>query len=69
MGATQQINDTSSTSRQISLTDFEFSYPIGKGGFGNVWKATHKRSKQPLALKIMLKARVISKRSASSVEN
>ena len=43
--------------------------PIGKGGFGKVWKVELKKTKQLLAMKEMSKARVISKRSVKSVMN
>jgi serine/threonine protein kinase len=48
---------------------FSFLYPIGKGGFGKVWKVQQKKSKQDYAMKEMLKARIISKRSVNSVMN
>lgn len=44
-------------------------YPIGKGGFGKVWKVIMKKSKEQFAMKEMLKARIISKRSVHSVMN
>jgi protein kinase A len=43
--------------------------PVGKGGFGKVWKVEHKRSKQIYAMKLMSKAKVISKKSVASVMN
>ena len=44
-------------------------YPIGKGGFGKVWKVQHKKSKQVYALKEMYKAKIITKKSINSVMN
>lgn len=61
--------DTSSISRSIVKASFNFHYPIGKGGFGKVWKVDLKRSKAYYALKEMQKMRVISKRSVHSVMN
>jgi len=51
----------------VSRNHFVFEYPIGKGGFGKVWRVQHKRTKQTLAMKEMSKARVVSKRSVHSV--
>ena len=42
---------------------------IGKGGFGKVWKVEHKRNKQIYAMKMMSKAKVINKKSVTSVLN
>lgn len=42
---------------------------IGKGGFGRVWKVTEKKSKEVYALKVIDKARVITKKSVQSVIN
>ena len=43
--------------------------PIGKGGFGKVWKVEHKRNRQIYAMKMMSKAKVINKKSVASVLN
>ncbi|CAG9327561.1 unnamed protein product [Blepharisma stoltei] len=53
----------------LNRQNFQFHYPIGKGGFGKVWKVTQKKSKTTYALKEMLKSRIIAKRSAHSVMN
>ena len=42
---------------------------IGKGGFGKVWKVERKKNKVNYALKVMSKAKVISKKSVNSVMN
>ena len=42
---------------------------IGKGGFGKVWKVEQRRNKQIYAMKLMSKAKVITKKSVSSVMN
>lgn len=42
---------------------------LGKGGFGKVWCAEHKKSRNEFAIKEMLKVRVISKKSVQSVTN
>jgi len=48
---------------------FNFLRIIGKGGFGRVWKVTDKKSKEVFALKVIDKARVITKKSVQSVMN
>jgi serine/threonine protein kinase len=52
-----------------SRSQFTFLSPIGKGGFGRVWKVQAKRSKQLFAMKEMHKGRVVLKRSVSAVMN
>ena len=44
-------------------------FPIGKGGFGKVWKVKEKKSTKILALKEMQKVKIVSKRSVHSVMN
>jgi len=55
--------------KKISKADYTFEYVIGRGGFGKVWKVEHKKTNVQYALKEMLKARVIAKRSVHSVMN
>jgi len=59
-------NDPSTT---LTKQQFTYLYPIGKGGFGKVWKVTHRKLRQQLAMKEMSKARIVSKRSVNSVMN
>ena len=47
--------------------DFDFECVIGKGGFGKVWKVFYKKNKKYYALKEMSKARIVEKKSQSSV--
>jgi serine/threonine protein kinase len=42
---------------------------IGKGGFGKVFKVTEKKTKNVYALKVISKARVLTKKSVPSVMN
>jgi serine/threonine protein kinase len=42
---------------------------VGKGGFGKVWKVEQKGTKRIYAMKLMSKAKVINKKSVSSVLN
>ena len=44
-------------------------YPIGKGGFGKVWKVESKKSRGVYAMKEMSKIKIINKKSVSSVMN
>lgn len=44
-------------------------YPIGKGGFGKVWKVKCKKTNQIYAMKEMQKAKIINKKSINSVMN
>jgi serine/threonine kinase 32/serum/glucocorticoid-regulated kinase 2 len=43
--------------------------PVGKGGFGKVWKVMEKRTKRTYAMKMMSKIKIINKKSVSSVMN
>lgn len=54
---------------EVSKNDFTFLYVIGRGGFGKVWKVEQKKTHTLYAMKEMLKARVIAKRSVHSVMN
>lgn len=48
---------------------YVFDYVVGKGGFGRVWKVNDKRTRRVYALKVIDKARVITKKSIHSVLN
>lgn len=66
-----QIN-LDSPSDRISLINknhFEPLYPIGRGGFGKVWKVCHKKTKRAFAMKEMSKAKIIDKRSERSIKS
>jgi serine/threonine protein kinase len=54
---------------EISKNDFTLLYVIGRGGFGKVWRVEQKKNHQLFAMKEMLKARIIAKRSVHSVMN
>lgn len=53
----------------ISKSSFQYSFCIGKGGFGKVWKVDRKKFKHEYAMKEMSKARILTKRSVKSVMN
>lgn len=52
----------------LNRNNFDFLYPIGRGGFGKVWRVSHKKYKTIFALKEMSKAKVIDKRSERSIK-
>lgn len=43
-------------------------YIVGRGGFGKVWKVYLKKNKKVYAMKEMLKAKVIDKKSERSIK-
>ena len=53
----------------ISVNDFEIKNPIGRGGFGRVWKVYHKKTSEVYAMKEMRKDLIVSKRSVASIMN
>ena len=52
-----------------SKNSFEVMYPIGKGGFGKVWKVKCKKTNHIYAMKEMQKAKIVNKKSINSVMN
>ena len=48
---------------------YEFKKIVGKGGFGRVWKVIEKKTRKIFALKVMDKAKIITKKSVHSVMN
>jgi serine/threonine protein kinase len=51
----------------ITMQHFEFMYCIGRGGFGKVWKVRFKKNQTIFAMKVMEKAKIMSRRSLNSV--
>ncbi|CAD8060184.1 unnamed protein product [Paramecium sonneborni] len=49
--------------------NYNFQYIIGRGGFGKVWRAEHKKTKHQYAIKEMQKCKIINKKSIGSVMN
>jgi serine/threonine protein kinase len=60
--------DQANQRTSLSKNSFDFVYPIGRGGFGKVWRVVHKKYKSVFALKEMSKAKVIDKRSEKSIK-
>jgi serine/threonine protein kinase len=54
---------------ELNKQCFSYEYAIGKGGFGRVWKVVDRRSSKMYAMKEMLKSRILSRRSVTSVLN
>lgn len=60
------MNDNGFNIPYIAVTKnhFQFIYPIGRGGFGKVWRVESKKVKgEVFAMKEMCKARVMAKKS------
>lgn len=62
------IRESAPTKVIINRNSFDFIDPIGRGGFGKVWKVNQKKYKKLFALKEMSKAKVIDKRSERSIK-
>lgn len=62
-------NEFTSQATNLTRNDFYFIKPVGKGGFGKVWKVVRKTDNKIFAMKEMYKARVLAKRSIHSVIN
>ena len=79
----KDIDDNLDDEQKLKLDDFALLYPIGKGGFGRVWKVRLKRQylvknldirllknkSRIFAMKEMNKAKVFYKKSVQSVAN
>ena len=57
------------TDEYVGIHNYQYLFPIGKGGFSKVWKVKEKRSNREYAVKEMQKARIIEKGSVTSVMN
>ena len=53
----------------VSLNAFHLEYPIGRGGFGKVWKVRCKLNNKYYAIKIMSKLKIIKKNSVKNINN
>lgn len=61
-------NELRANREKISKNHFDFMYVIGRGGFGKVWKVYSKKYKKIYAMKEMAKAKIIDKKSESSIK-
>lgn len=70
-GLLSPIKSRKSNSRLIIMTvnrnQFVFHYIIGEGGFGKVWKASHKNNKRVYAIKEMSKVKIINKKNEKGI--
>ena len=53
----------------MNRNSFDYLSIIGRGGFGKVWKVSHKQTKILYAMKEMNKAKIIDKKSDKSVKS
>lgn len=60
-------DENSKGSSGISISSFQRQYPIGRGGYGKVWKVKSKHDDKHYAMKEMSKALIIAKKSVTSV--
>ena len=62
------IDHSNDKTMLINRNHFDALYPIGRGGFGKVWKVCHKKTKRAFAMKEMHKTKIIDKRSERSIK-
>ena len=53
----------------VTKNSFELINIIGRGGYGKVWKVSHKKYKKIYAMKEMSKLKIIDKKSIASIKN
>ena len=53
----------------VTLNIFHLEYPIGRGGFGKVWKVKCKLNNKYYAMKIMSKLKIVKKNSVKNINN
>ena len=63
----KKLNGKKKDDGKINRSSFEYISIIGKGGYGRVWKALMKKNKKYYALKEMSKAKIIDKKSVTSI--
>lgn len=66
MGNCHQKNDLDA-STTISLSNFDFIKPIGRGALGKVWRVINLEKKQQIAIKVFIKSEIPSKESLNSI--
>lgn len=60
-------NNSAEDSNLISKSNFQKEYPIGRGGYGKVWKCKHKTDGRVYAIKVMEKSLILAKKSVNNV--
>ena len=63
----KKLNGKIKDDGKVNRASFEYLSIIGKGGYGRVWKVLMKKKKKLYALKEMSKAKIIDKKSVSSI--
>ena len=63
----KKLNGKNKDDGKVNRASFEYISIIGKGGYGRVWKAFMKKRKKYYALKEMSKAKIIDKKSVTSI--
>jgi serine/threonine protein kinase len=63
----QSLNKEITKDNKISTMSFKLVYPIGKGGFGKVWKVIHKTSRGIYAMKEISKVKLYLKKSITLI--
>jgi len=61
--------DNRSFPTEITLKQFSLRSVIGKGGFGEVWKAFNIYDRKYYAMKIMSKAKILNGKSVNLIMN
>lgn len=54
--------------REPNKSFYEFFHPIGKGGYGRVWKVQHKRTLKLFAIKVLSKPKIIDKQFERNIK-
>jgi serine/threonine protein kinase len=67
MGNCDFKTEEKTSSNGVSLANFQRQYPIGRGGYGKVWKVKSKSDDKHYAMKEMSKALIIAKKSVTSI--
>ncbi|EAR95457.2 Serine/Threonine kinase domain protein (macronuclear) [Tetrahymena thermophila SB210] len=69
MGNCTSSSENAKKNSSDNVQGYIFNQVIGKGGFGKVWNVQKRKNKEVLAMKIMSKVKILSKKSVNSVLN
>ena len=67
MGNDISLHSKPLSQQKINRNSFDFVQILGRGGFGKVWKATHKLTDENYAIKEMIKGRIIDTNNQQNV--